>query len=232
MRQKVVACAASVALALTLAACGSDTDEKGSAAPAGTSASPTPSPTPSIEEASPSSSPSETSTPSESPSTTTSPESGPPVPGGLTKPGAELKIGQPAVVEYEWIKKKLRFAITPRSITKGSISDLARFKLDARAKRSTPFYVRVAVRNMGPHNAEFTSVGSRLRGVDDREELQGQLILFGSFPKCESETAPRGFTTGKSYETCLVFMVGGTGEIVGLEWPHIDYRQDAIRWSR
>ncbi|WP_236809160.1 hypothetical protein [Amycolatopsis albispora] len=123
-----------------------------------------------------------------------------PVEGDITAPGTKLKLGERAVLPFEYTKqKKGTIAITVTAIEKGSESDMAAF--GEKAKGMTPYFIKMKVENVGGTDLAHASL--KLNGVLEGGSGTG-VVLIGDIPgKCDNETAPAKFTTtGASYETC------------------------------
>ena len=147
--------------------------------------------------------------------------------GKLTPPGKRLKLGQAATLG--WIpldeatgsgaKKGLKVKVVVQSIEKGKIADFSNVKLNASQKKTTPYYVRVKITALAKTKPKGTDDPHiALRAIDDRDQAQGRIIVFGTFPKCDSTAAPKPFVSGKSYETCLAYLMAGGGSIKSVEW--------------
>lgn len=204
--------AAVSAVALLLSACGNSTT--GSAAPATTSAS----------SEAPATTPASSS--DDSPSRTGSQ----PPSGDVTPPGAELEVGDRAVVPFKYGKDKTgTIALVVTAIEKGDNADLAAF--GEKAKGITPYYIRISVENVGGTDLSFSSLSMRLVGADGRST---GVIISGDTPKCESETAKKDFTVaGATYETCVL---QGTREGAGISGATYDkgdgYDKSPIIWKQ
>lgn len=136
----------------------------------------------------------------ESPSAEPTDDGAAPADGDVTAPGSKLKVGDRAVLPFTYgTDKKGTVAVTVTAIEKGAEADMERF--GAKAKGMTPYYIRMKVENVGGTDLSYASL--RLRGQLEGGGPTG-VILIGDLPgKCDSETAPRDFTTkGASYETC------------------------------
>ncbi|QFU86973.1 hypothetical protein YIM_08815 [Amycolatopsis sp. YIM 10] len=123
-----------------------------------------------------------------------------PVEGDVTAPGTKLKLGERAVLPFEYTKdKKGTIAVTVTAIEKGSESDMAAF--GEKAKGMTPYFIKMKVENVGGTDLAHASL--KLSGVLEGGSGTG-VVLIGDIPgKCDNETAPAKFTTkGASYETC------------------------------
>ncbi|MFE9722263.1 hypothetical protein ACFYQ5_01285 [Streptomyces sp. NPDC005794] len=123
-----------------------------------------------------------------------------PAEGDVTAPGTELKVGDRAVLPFEYTSsKKGTIAVTVTAIEKGAEADMAAF--GDKAKGMTPYYVKMKVENVGGTDLSYASL--KLDGVLEGGSGTG-VILIGDLPgKCDRESAPAEFTTkGASYETC------------------------------
>jgi len=134
---------------------------------------------------------------------------------GVTKPGTALTVGQAATVPFERLdtttaghRPKLEMQVKVTAIEKGSLSDFNGIKLDASQKAGTPFYVKVQMTNLSVGDGG-TDPAVNVEGVDSTGQTQQSVTFFGSFPRCDSKEPPKPFTKGKSFETCLVFLVPG-----------------------
>ncbi|MFF7341866.1 hypothetical protein ACFZAT_31715 [Streptomyces sp. NPDC008163] len=137
---------------------------------------------------------------SESPSTEPSDDASTAPGGDVAAPGTKLKVGDRAVVPFKYgTSKEGTVAVTVTAIEKGAQADMAPF--GDKAKGMTPYYIRMKVENVGGTDLSYSSL--RLRGKLAGGAPTG-VILIGDLPgECDSETAPRDFTTkGASYETC------------------------------
>jgi hypothetical protein len=130
------------------------------------------------------------------------------VPSGidLTPAGESLKFGQPAVVAYQPNSQRSSvLQMTVTSVQKGLISDFAGYQLNAQTKQSTPYFVKVAVKNVG--TGDLSHTGIPLYAVDTSNSLNQQTSFNNTFATCPSQPLPAGFTAGKSLSTCLVFVL-------------------------
>jgi hypothetical protein len=143
--------------------------------------------------------------------------------GKVTPVGAKLKLGDTAVIAYKDASnhKKSTIAITPSPIERGSLSDFKNVQLDAQQKSSTPFYVKVAVKNVGRGDLTGGSPATYIDGVDDRGQNQTSVIFFGEFSRCTS-VRPKHLRAGESYNTCLTYLIPKGGSIVGMRWVVFD----------
>ncbi len=130
------------------------------------------------------------------------------VPSGvsLTPAGETLKFGEAATVAYQPNPQRssvLEMKVT--SVQKGRITDFAGYQLNPQTKQSTPYYVKVDVKNVG--TGDLSHTGIPLYAVDTSNSLNQQTSFNNTFSKCPSQPLPAGFTAGKSEATCLVFVL-------------------------
>src|SRR5215212_534648 len=134
--------------------------------------------------------------------------------GGLTEPGATLGLGEAAHVTYKPLtatddKNLFKVDATALKIEKGSVDDFENISLDEDQKASTPYYVTVKIENTGKE----IPLGD-MEGDPD--------LKFGAIDRCEDADAPKPFVKGKSYESCLAYLVGGDGSITEDRWKGSD----------
>jgi hypothetical protein len=160
--------------------------------------------------------------------------------GGRTAPGTTLKVGETAHVTYKPLsatdeKHLFQVDATALKIEKGSIDDFENISLDADQKASTPYYVTVKIENTGeeiPLGDQEGDPDLKFGAVDDRGQEQPSITFIGDFERCEDTDAPKPFAKGKSYESCLAFLVGGDGSITEVRWKGSDkYILDPVVWK-
>jgi hypothetical protein len=160
--------------------------------------------------------------------------------GGLTKPGTALGLGELAHVTYKPLsatddKNLFKVDATVEKIEKGSIDDFKNISLDEDQKSSTPYYVTVKIENTGkdiPLGDQEGDPDLKFGAIDDRGQEQGSITFIGDFERCEDKDAPKPFTKGKSYESCLAFLVGGDGSITEAQWKGSDkYILKPVEWK-
>ena len=160
--------------------------------------------------------------------------------GGLTAPGATLKLGETAHVTYKPLsatddKNLFKVDATAEKVEKGSIDDFKNISLDEGQKASTPYYVTVKIENTGkeiPLGDMDGDPALKFGALDDRGQEQGSITFIGDFDRCEDADAPKPFAKGKSYESCLAFLVGGDGSITDVQWKGSDkYILKPVVWK-
>ncbi|HEX4722479.1 MAG TPA: hypothetical protein VH333_08190 [Pseudonocardiaceae bacterium] len=147
--------------------------------------------------------------------------------GGLTAPGTRLAFGQPATVGWvtldqdngEGAKTGLKLQVTVESIVKGSLDDFKNIDLDASQHNSTPYYVTVKIKALdstAPTGDDDPDIV--FQAIDDRGQQQESVTFLGTFDRCDDATAPKPFVSGKSYESCLAYLMPGGGSIQSVQW--------------
>jgi hypothetical protein len=136
----------------------------------------------------------------------------------LTKAGTELKFRQPATVAYEPnTRRSSVIELRVNSVQAGRISDFAAYQLDARTRKSRPYYVRVHVKNAGEGDLSRSEIP--LLAVDTRNTLvEASSFVSSPYKKCPSTPLPAGFTSGKSMNGCLVYLVPPGGTLVEMSF--------------
>jgi hypothetical protein len=202
---RITAWSAGAVLALGLAACGGSTSG-GTAAPSTSAAQ------------------------QSAPAAATAPAAsgGSPAPagaGGLTPPGTHLALGQDATVGWvpegggEGAHAGLKLQVDVLSIVKASMSDFKNVDLTGAQKSDTPYYVRLRIKALGaapPKSDDDPAIA--FDAIDDRGQQQGSVTFFGTFQPCDETTPPKPFTAGKSYSSCLVYLMPGGGSIQKVQW--------------
>ena len=206
-RQVGLSALTATALVLGAAACGSTSSSGGGTQSASTSAG--------------ASAPASTTTSSAAAAATTSTaaatSSAAGAGGSTAAPGATFKAGQTATVGFDTTTKagkpgpSYKINVNVESITKGSLADFNGIKLDANEKASTPYYVKVKITSLGPGKMTTTDNDPAIsvEGVDSTGQTQQSVTFFGDFPKCDEAETPNPLAVGKSFETCLTFLVPG-----------------------
>lgn len=147
--------------------------------------------------------------------------------GEVTAPGTGLKVGDKAVLPFEYAKKKGTLAVTVTAIDKGTAADLSRF--GERAKSLTPYFIKMKVENVG--DTDLPRAYVKLRGLLDGGRSTG-VSLIGDIPgKCDKESAPAEFGKGVSFETCSL-AASRDGDVTGAEFDEGDaYSDKPVVWT-
>lgn len=147
--------------------------------------------------------------------------------GGSAK---TLKLGQPATVGYQDAgpgKPRLTAELTPTSINKRPISDLAGIDLEPSQKSSTPYFVKSRCENVSSETIQVDNPLCGLSAVDDRGEEATQLFIIGEFKRCSDDDDPKRLKKGERYGTCRVFLVAeGGGALASLNHQDVIFGSD------
>jgi hypothetical protein len=148
--------------------------------------------------------------------------------GSLTPPGTHLRFGQAATAG--WVPasldtgsaahKALKLQVTVRSVQKGTIADFKNVQLKPAERTSTPYYVKVRIKALGgtPPSGANDDPDVTLDAVDDRGQQQSNIIFLGTFSRCDDARPPKPFVNGKSYDSCLAYLMPGGGSIQKVQW--------------
>lgn len=154
-----------------------------------------------------------------------------PVPDGveLTAQGSELSLGDTATVAYEPRQDEVAaLDLKVTAIEKASFKLFVGWKLSPETKKTTPYFVRATVKNVGE-----TDLGSRpvpLYAVDGNNKLIEASTFASTFKPCPSEALPKKFANGDSVKTCLVYLAPDKGELTATSFrPTEDF--DPIVWT-
>lgn len=154
------------------------------------------------------------------------------VPSGvvLTAEGKSLRFGRQAQVIFEPTKKRgsvLR--VTVRSVRQGRLKDFDGFILsDDYVRKSSIFYARVTVRNIG--RGDVGGVAVPLRGVNKADVLLPAVRFTTRFPECPTRPLPKRFARGARMTTCLVYLAPDKGTLAAVSYRP-SQRFDPVTWS-
>jgi hypothetical protein len=159
-------------------------------------------------------------------------------PGGLTPPGTHLRFGQAATAG--WVPpsadtgtgahRGYRLQLTVESLEKGTIADFKNVQLKADERASTPYYVKVRIKALGstPPAGKDDDPDVTLDAIDDRGQKQSSIIFLGTFDRCDDKSPPKPFANGRSYESCLTYLVPGGGSIQKVQWNSGPSKADEV----
>jgi hypothetical protein len=152
-------------------------------------------------------------TPTASP--TTAYPTGAPTGTVLTDPGSDLAFGEDATVTWhprQGLAGTVRISVgkVERTTFKKSFLD---WRVDARMKTYTPYFVRARVTNAGP--TDLAGVPVPLYGESDADSLVEAAVFKETFKPCHPSRLPKPFATGASARVCLVYLVPDKGALVG-----------------
>jgi hypothetical protein len=149
--------------------------------------------------------------------------------GSLTPPGAHLAFGGPATVG--WVPPSqdtgtgahhgINLRVTVVSIQKGTMADFRNVQLNGTERKSTPYYVQLRVTALGSTPPPKDSDPAiTFTAIDDRGQQQQSITFLGTFSRCDDPMPPKQFVSGKTYETCLAYLIPGGGSIQKVQWDN------------
>jgi hypothetical protein len=149
--------------------------------------------------------------------------------GRLTPPGTHLAFGGSATVG--WVPpsqdlgtgahKGIKLRVTVVSIQKGTMADFRNVDLNGSQRNSTPYYVqlRVTALNNAPVPKD-SDPAITFTAIDDRGQQQQSITFLGTFSRCDDPTPPKQFVSGKTYPSCLAYLIPGGGSIQKVQWDN------------
>jgi hypothetical protein len=141
------------------------------------------------------------------------------VPSGvtLTAPGTDLKFGDSATVPYRPNDKRGSvLELKVKKVIRANISDFSSYVLNAHTLTSTPYYVRVKVRNVGAGDVGGTDVP--VWAVDGNNTLVHSSSFTNTFKRCPSTALPANFAPSAATTACLVFLLPDHGTLAGVSF--------------
>jgi len=147
----------------------------------------------------------------------------------LTAGGEDLGFGDSATVVFEPTQRVgsvLEMQVD--KVSEGTLDDFAGFVLDSTVKSSTPYYVEVAVENVGEENVGGFAIP--LYGVNETNTLLRASAFTTDFPRCESKALPAKFETDDAFETCLVYLTPDRGMLEAVSFRPTQ-QFDPITWT-
>ena len=149
--------------------------------------------------------------------------------GSLTPPGAHLAFGGPATVG--WVPpsqdtgtgahRGIKLRITVVSIQKGTMADFRNVQLNGTERKSTPYYVQLRVTALSSTlPPKDSDPAITFTAIDDRGQQQQSITFLGTFSRCDDPMPPKQFVSGKTYESCLAYLIPGGGSIQKVQWDN------------
>ena len=149
--------------------------------------------------------------------------------GSLTPPGTHLAFGGPATVG--WVPpsqdlgtgahKGIKLQVTVVSIQKGTMADFRNVELNGNQRSSTPYYVQLRVTALSNASVPKDSDPAiTFTAIDDRGQEQQSITFLGTFSRCDDPTPPKQFVSGKTYQSCLAYLIPGGGSIQKVQWDN------------
>jgi hypothetical protein len=149
--------------------------------------------------------------------------------GSLTPPGAHFAFGGPATVG--WVPPSqdtgtgahhgIRLRVSVVSIQKGTMADFRNVQLNGNERKSTPYYVQLRVTALSSTlPPKDSDPAITFTAIDDRGQQQQSITFLGTFSRCDDPMPPKHFVSGKTYESCLAYLIPGGGSIQKVQWDN------------
>jgi hypothetical protein len=119
-------------------------------------------------------------------------------------------------------------AVSVTRLEKVPISAFSDWRLDAATRRSTPYFVRATVRNIG--HSDLSGKPVPLYLLDRQNTLLQASTFQARFTACPSTPLPSHFTAGRRTSVCLVYFVPRHGRLVAISFRPSESFQ-AITWK-
>jgi hypothetical protein len=149
--------------------------------------------------------------------------------GSLTPPGTHLAFGGPGTVGWvppsqdtgNGAHQGLKLQVTVVSIQKGTMADFRNIELNANERKATPYYVQLRVTALGSTPPPKDSDPAiTFTAIDDRGQEQQSVTFLGTFARCDDPFPPKQFVSGKTYQSCLTYLIPGGGSIQKVQWDN------------
>ena len=149
--------------------------------------------------------------------------------GSLTPPGTHLAFGGPATVGWvppsqdlgTGVHKGIKLQVTVVSIQKGTMADFRNVELNGNQRSSTPYYVQLRVTALSNASVPKDSDPAiTFSAIDDRGQEQQSITFLGTFSRCDDPTPPKQFVSGKTYQSCLAYLIPSGGSIQKVQWDN------------
>jgi hypothetical protein len=117
--------------------------------------------------------------------------------------------------------KGIKLQVTVVSIQKGTMADFRNVELNGNQRRSTPYYVQLRVTALSNASVPKDSDPAiTFSAIDDRGQEQQSITFLGTFSRCDDPTPPKQFVSGKTYQSCLAYLIPGGGSIQKIQWDN------------
>ncbi|MDQ4084534.1 MAG: hypothetical protein M3165_01830, partial [Actinomycetota bacterium] len=117
----------------------------------------------------------------------------------------ELALGDPAAVTIRVSGERARVRLAVTRVEERTTKDLAQFRLNARTRRSTPYFATVRVTKLGGGDLSGRQVTLWALGSDGTVRPPAEVL--GIFRPCRSRPLPSRFAEGDSARTCLLYLM-------------------------
>ncbi|TCP57086.1 hypothetical protein EV191_1011038 [Tamaricihabitans halophyticus] len=151
----------------------------------------------------------------------------------ITEPGAELQLGEQAIVPFTTMDESIRYV----GITVSAIEEADRDEFRARfgedAENVVPYFLRYEVENVDGTDLTAESPQVALAGADGGSK--GAMVT-GQLAGCEEARGAMETTLGKSFESCKLDAASEGTDVVA-EYKHVtpeseEYYDSPVTWTR
>ena len=59
-----------------------------------------------------------------------------------------------------------------------------------------------------------------ITAIDDRGQEQQSITFLGTFSRCDDPMPPKQFVSGKTYQSCLAYLIPGGGSVQKVQWDN------------
>jgi hypothetical protein len=153
----------------------------------------------------------------------------------VSEAGETLALGTRVVAPYVVYGKagasqSTTLGVTVLKIRKGKISDFKDFNLDAKQKRTTPYFVDVKYENLGKLKLQRFLMDPAIEDPDGQEYKPLNLIILnGTFKKCPQPSRSR-LRGGQSFTLCAPFLLPKGTALERVRF-HGDVTKDPYFWK-
>jgi hypothetical protein len=107
------------------------------------------------------------------------------------------------------------------SIQKGTMADFRNVQLNGNERTSTPYYVQLRVTALSSTPPpKHSDPAITFTAIDDRGQQQQSITFLGTFSRCDDPMPPKQFVSGKTYGSCLAYLIPGGGSIQKVQWDN------------
>jgi hypothetical protein len=146
-----------------------------------------------------------------------------------TPPGTKLRLGQRAVLFYAPnAKHESVIKLTVDRLKRGKLKDLKNFRLSDQAKKSSVYYVSVAVKNAG--DGDLGGQPVQLYGKVSNDLVIPPVTLNSTFKKCDDQPLPSPFKRGDRTNLCVLLLAPHHGDVTAVQWRPADDSKP-ITWA-
>ena len=101
------------------------------------------------------------------------------------------------------------------------MADFRNVQLNGNERKSTPYYVQLRVTALSSTPPPKDSDPAiTFTAIDDRGQQQQSITFLGTFSRCDDPMPPKQFVSGKTYKSCLAYLIPGGGSIQKVQWDN------------